>query len=125
MAIKMYENTIKTIIYCPYGLDEPVWVAFGFVKKGKKYFYVSFETDIHYAETIKLEIDKTLVFDGKRLDILMKYENWKKVKNEYHTKREEFRNNLETELNKKLNEQLEKWDKENPYPTFNLDGISD
>jgi hypothetical protein len=110
----------KTIIYCPYGLNMPVWVAFCNVRFGKKYIYVKF-LDSKLQEEFKLEKDKVLIFEGIREDIKQKYEEWQRNKEKWHEERKKFIYELEYELRKNLSEKLEEWDKNNPYPMFRVD----
>jgi len=110
-----------TLIYCPYGRENPIWAETGYIKFGQKYIYFKPKDRDSYD---KFKREEVIIIDGWREDIETQVEQFKQKQREYYKKKEQYKRELEIELNRTFNhiieQKLNEWEKQNPCPKFQL-----
>jgi hypothetical protein len=111
----MVRKVVKkaTIVYCPYGVEKPLWADIGYVKEGRRYIYFK-SKDSNSSKFLRYKPGEVMVLKGWHELVIKQVEEFKKAEREYWERREKFREELEKELWRKL----EEWDKQNPPPRF-------
>jgi hypothetical protein len=108
-----------TVIYCPYGVEKPLWADTGYVKEGRKYIYFKSKNS-NSSNFLRYELGKVIVLKGWNEHVVRQVEEFRRAEREYWKKREQFEEQLEIELRKQLWQKLEEWGKQNPPPKFYL-----
>ena len=107
-----------TVVYAPYGVENPFWAAKGWGKVARRFLYFRHHDD--FGEVHKFKLEEVLVFDDWRDDVVEAVEEFKKEKREWEEERERFKRDLELRLARLMREAVEQWEKDNPRPTFKI-----
>jgi len=106
-----------TLVYCPYGLESPLWALCGWARMTYKYVYFR---DRDGGDLHKFRAGEVLLFDGWRDDVVQAVEAFKEQRREWERRRQEFERDLEGRLRRLMMEAMVEWERENPRPVFRL-----
>ena len=106
-----------TIVFAPYGPENPLWAAKGWGSVGRRKLLFRFcdAEGVH-----EFNLDHVLILDGWHDSVIQAFEEYKQRLSEWEKRREEFKKDLELRLRKLMREAEEEWERENPRPTFKM-----
>ncbi|MEM1540787.1 MAG: hypothetical protein QXJ07_05335 [Candidatus Bathyarchaeia archaeon] len=109
-----------TLIYFPYGCEEPAWAALGYAKIGPKYVHFRYAGENQFPYWTKFEKKEVKIFDGWHQEIVEAVEAFRKAIRQWDENRRKAWQEAEYEGKKLANKIYEEWKKQNPPPTFSI-----
>lgn len=108
-----------TIIFVPYGADDPYWAEKGHGYIARRYLYFR-EEGCPHDEPHRFELHEVIVLDGWRDDIIQAVEEYKRRYREWMEARERFIRDLDSRLADLRLMMIQGWEEQNPMPRFTL-----